>query len=107
MLLLAGAAAALFGASAIGAGGYMLFRDDMLKSLLDRQIEMQSSYEDQLAAARLRLDQALTRQMVDQDSIEGKIEKLILRETMLEMRAAALAELAERFAPEGAGMGSG
>ena len=59
-LLLAGAAAAMFGASVIGAGGYMLFRDDMLKSLLDRQIEMQSAYEDQLAAARLRLDQALT-----------------------------------------------
>jgi len=105
--LLAGAAAALFGASVIGTGGYMLFRDDMLKSLLDRQIEMQSAYEDQLAAARLRLDQALTRQMLDQDSVEGKIEKLILRETMLEMRAAAVAELAERFAPEDAGMGSG
>ena len=91
----------------IGAGAYMLFRDDMLKSLLDRQIEMQSAYEDQLAAARLRLDQALTRQMLDQDSVEGKIEKLILRETMLEMRAAAVAELAERIAPEGVGMGSG
>ena len=45
--------------------------------------------------------------MLDQDSVEGKIEKLILRETMLEMRAAAVAELTERSAPEGAGMGSG
>jgi murein DD-endopeptidase MepM/ murein hydrolase activator NlpD len=100
-LLLAGAAAALFGTCVIGAGGYMLFHDDLLKSLLDRQIEMQYAYEDQLAAARLQLDQALTRQMLDQDSVEGKIEKLILRETMLETRGAAVAELAERFAQEG------
>jgi murein DD-endopeptidase MepM/ murein hydrolase activator NlpD len=101
-LLLAGAVAALFGTCVIGAGGYMLFHDDLLKCLLDRQIEMQYAYEDQLAAARLQLDQALTRQVLDQDSVEGKIEKLILRETMLETRAAAVAELVERFAQEGA-----
>ena len=45
-LILAGAAAALFGTGVIGAGGYMLFHDEILKSLLDRQIEMQSACED-------------------------------------------------------------
>ena len=73
----------------IGAGGYMLFHDDILRSLLDRQIDMQRAYEDQLAVVRLRLDQALTRQMLDQDSVEDRMQKLVLRETMLETRAAA------------------
>jgi murein DD-endopeptidase MepM/ murein hydrolase activator NlpD len=103
MFLLASAAAAFLGTGAIGAGGYMLFHDDILRSLLDRQIDMQRAYEDQLAAARLRLDQALTRQMLDQDSVENRMQKLVLRETMLETRAAAVAELAKRLAREGPG----
>ena len=68
---------------------------------------MQRAYEDQLAAARLRLDQALTRQMLDQDSVEDRMQKLVLRETMLETRAAAVAELAERLAREGTREGLG
>ncbi len=77
----------------------MLFRDDILKTLLDRQIAMQYAYEQQLAAARLQLHEALSQQMLDQDSVEGKVQKLVLRERTLETRAAAVAELVERFAP--------
>ena len=61
---------------------------------------MQSAYEEQLAAARLQLDQAATRQTLDQDGVKGEIEKLVLRTTMLEMRAAAVDQLAERGSHE-------
>ena len=101
LLLLAAGAATLFGASVLGAAGYMLFHDELFRSLLDRQIEMQSDYEDRLAAARRQLDQAATRQTLDQDSVEGQIETLVLRETRLERRAAAVAALVERFSREG------
>ena len=96
----AAVAASLFGTSALVAAGYMFFHDDILRSLLDRQIEMQYAYEDQLATARLQLDQAATRRMLDQDGVKGQIEKLALRETMLETRAAAVAELVERVSRE-------
>ena len=80
--------------------GYMFFHDDILRGLLDRQIEMQYAYENQLAAARLQLDQAATRRILDQDDVKGQIEKLVLRATMLETRAAAVAELVERVSRE-------
>ncbi len=80
----------------------MFFHDDILRDLLDRQIEMQSAYEDQLAAARLQLDQAAAGQTLDQDDVKGQIEKLVLRATMLEMRAAAVAEIVERVPHESA-----
>ena len=82
------------------AAGYMFFHDDILRDLLDRQIEMQSAYEEQLAAARLQLDQAATRQTLDRDGVKGEIEKLVLRAAMLEMRAAAVDKLAERVSRE-------
>ena len=63
---------------------------------------MQSAYEDQLAAARLQLDQAAAGQTLDQDDVKGQIEKLVLRATMLEMRAAAVAEIVERVPHESA-----
>jgi murein DD-endopeptidase MepM/ murein hydrolase activator NlpD len=100
--LLAAGVATLFGASVLVAASYMLFHDDILRGLLDRQIEMQSAYEDQLAAARLQLDQSATRQALDRDGVKGEIEKLVLRATTLELRAAAVDALAERVSHESA-----
>jgi hypothetical protein len=102
-LLGAGAAVSLFGVLVVGVTGYLLFRDDVLAGLLERQAQMQYSYEDRLAAARLRLDQATSRQMLDQDSVEGKVQKLVMREAMLETRAAVVAQLVERAGHEGVG----
>ncbi len=48
----------LVGAAVLAAAGYLVFRDDLLAGLIDRQTQMQYAYEDRLAAARLRLDQA-------------------------------------------------
>ena len=100
--LAVGAGAALLGCAVVASASYLLFRDDMLAGLLERQTQMQYAYEDRLAAARLRLDQATSRQMLDQDSVEGKVQKLVMREAMLETRAAVVAQLVERAAQGGA-----
>ena len=105
--LLAWIAATILAAVVIVAGGYMLFRDDILKGLLDRQIEMQYAYEQQLAAARLQLDEAISRQTLDQSSVESKMQKLALRETLLETRAVAVAELVEHLARDAGAATSG
>lgn len=92
----AGALISLAGVAVVGAAGYLLFRDDMLAGLLDRQTRMQYAYEDRLAALRLRLDQAVARQFVDRDGVEGKVQSLAIRQAQLETRAAVVARLVER-----------
>lgn len=80
------------------AAAYLAFRDDMLGDLGDRQAQMRYAYEDRLAALRLRLDQATSRQFADQDDVESKVQALVLRQAKLETRAAVVAQLVEGVA---------
>lgn len=100
-------AAAAIGALALAAcvvapcaAVYLAFRDDLLAELVDRQTQMQYAYEQRLSALRLRLDEATSRQFVDQDSVEGKVRSLAIRQAQLETRAAAVARLVEGVAAE-------
>ncbi len=95
-LIAGGIAAGLVSLATIGAAGYLVFRDDMLASLIARQTSLQYAYEDRIAAMRLRLDQVMSKQFVDQDGVEGKVQNLVLRQARLETRAAAVAQLFER-----------
>ena len=79
----------------LGATLYMIFRDDMLASLMSRQSEMQYAYEDRLAAMRGELDRVTGRQLLNQDSFEGKMHQLLSRQAQLESRAAIVASLAD------------
>lgn len=92
------ALAALLAVVAPCAAFYLAFRDDMLAGLLARQAQMQYAYEDRLAALRLRLDQATSRQFIDQDGVEGKVQTLVVRQAQLETRAAMIARLVEGVA---------
>lgn len=78
----------------LGATLYLIFRDDMLASLLKRQAEMQYAYEDRLAAMRSHLDKVSSRQLLDQDSFEGKVHELLSRQAQLEARGGVVAALA-------------
>ena len=78
----------------LGATLYLIFRDDMLASLLKRQAEMQYAYEDRLAAMRSHLDKVSSRQLLDQDSFEGKVHELLSRQAQLEARGNVVAALA-------------
>jgi murein DD-endopeptidase MepM/ murein hydrolase activator NlpD len=86
----------------MAAAGYLLFHDAMLAGLLDREAQMQYAYEDRLAALRLRLDQITSRQFVDQDGVEGKVQSLVRRQAQLETRAAVVAQLIEKTLPKDA-----
>ncbi len=95
--LAAGIALALLAVVGSGAAGaYVVFHDELLAKLMERQKRMQYAYEDRIAALRLRLDQVASRQVIDQDGVEGKVQSLVLRQTQLETRAAAVAQLVER-----------
>jgi len=87
----------LLGAIYLGATAYLFFRDDMVSALMARQARQQYAYEDRLAAMRLQLDRVTSRQLLDQDSFEGKVQHLIAREAQLETRTAIVAALGDRI----------
>ncbi|WP_330083648.1 peptidoglycan DD-metalloendopeptidase family protein [Methylocystis iwaonis] len=103
-LVASGAVAALLVATIVGAAAYLIFRDELLAGLIDRQTQMQYAYEDRIAALRLRLDQLASRQFIDQDSVEGKVQNLVVRQAQLETRAAVVAQLLERTIAPDAGV---
>jgi len=69
---------------------YFAFRDDVLKGLIARQAEQQFAYEDRIAELRARIDRTTSRQLLDQEQFEQKLDDLMRRQTTLESRATAL-----------------
>src|SRR6266700_920840 len=59
---------------------YFAFRDDVLTRLLARQAEMQFGYEDRVAELRAQLDRMSSRQLLDQELFEQKLDKLVRRQ---------------------------
>lgn len=79
-------------------GTYFAFHDDVLKRLIARQAEMQYGYEDRIAELRARLDRITSRQLLDQEQFEQKLEQISRRQTALEGRASALTGLPDMTA---------
>jgi murein DD-endopeptidase MepM/ murein hydrolase activator NlpD len=69
---------------------YLAFRDDVLRSLIARQAEQQFAYEDRIAELRTRIDRTTSRQLLDQEQFEQKLDELMRRQSLLESRATAL-----------------
>jgi murein DD-endopeptidase MepM/ murein hydrolase activator NlpD len=74
---------------------YFAFRDDVLKELMARQAEQQYAYEDRIAELRARIDRTTSRQLLDQEQFEQKLEDLLRRESTLESRATTLGGLSD------------
>jgi murein DD-endopeptidase MepM/ murein hydrolase activator NlpD len=69
---------------------YLAFRDDVLRTLITRQAEQQFAYEDRIAELRAQIDRTTSRQLLDQEQFEQKLDDLMRRQSMLESRATAL-----------------
>src|ERR1700716_1065012 len=69
---------------------YFGFRDDVLTRLIARQAEMQYAYEDRIAELRARVDRTTSRQLLDQEQFDQKLDQIMRRQTALESRATAL-----------------
>ncbi len=80
---------------------YLAFRDDMLGALAARQAEMQYAYEDRLAEARGELDRVAGRQLLDQNSFEGKVHELLSRQAQQEQRGSIVAPLVDQASHQG------
>jgi murein DD-endopeptidase MepM/ murein hydrolase activator NlpD len=74
---------------------YFAFRDDLLTRLIARQAEMQYAYEDRIAELRSQMDRLTSRQLLDQEQFEQKLEQVTRRQSTLESRATALSSVAD------------
>jgi murein DD-endopeptidase MepM/ murein hydrolase activator NlpD len=74
---------------------YFAFRDDVLKGLIARHAEQQFAYEDRIAELRAQIDRTTSRQLLDQEQFEQKLEDIIRRQATLESRAASLNAIAD------------
>jgi murein DD-endopeptidase MepM/ murein hydrolase activator NlpD len=69
---------------------YFAFRDDVLTRLIARQADMQYAYEDRIAELRAKVDRTTSRQLLDQEQFDQKLDQIMRRQTALESRATAL-----------------
>src|SRR5580693_2290329 len=74
---------------------YFAFSDDVLKGLIARQAEQQYAYEDRIAELRAQIDRTTSRQLLDQEQFEQKLNDLLRRQATLESRATALNGIAD------------
>ncbi|MDB5521755.1 MAG: hypothetical protein JWQ82_1352 [Tardiphaga sp.] len=81
------------GAWSAATATYFAFRDDVLTRLIARQAEMQYAYEDRIAELRAKVDRTTSRQMLDQEQFDQKLDQVIRRQTTLESRATALSAI--------------
>ena len=90
--IIVGSLVVMAGWSAVTAT-YFGFRDDVLTRLLARQAQMQYAYEDRIAELRGQVDRLASRQLLDQEQVESKLEQIVRRQAMLESRSSALSSL--------------
>ena len=83
----------VIGVWSAGTATYFAFRDDVLTRLIARQAEMQYAYEDRIAELRAKVDRTTSRQLLDQEQFDQKLDQVMRRQTMLELRATALSAI--------------
>src|SRR6478736_1036576 len=74
----------------VATGTYFAFRDNVLTRLIGRQAEMQFAYEDRIAELRAQVDRIMSRQLLDQEQFEKKLNTLLQRQSTLEQRTSTL-----------------
>src|SRR3974390_96941 len=80
----------LLGLLSAATATYFAFRDDVLTRLIARQTEMQNAYEDRIAELRAKVDRTTSRQLLDQEPFEQKLEQIMRRQSALETLPTAL-----------------
>src|SRR5947209_18887290 len=91
-------ALAVMAAWTITTATYFAFREDVLTRLIARQAEMHFGYEDRIAELRAQVDRISSRQLLDQEQYEHKLELILRRQAALESRATALHALPDTAA---------
>ncbi|MCY1668819.1 M23 family metallopeptidase [Rhizobium sp. SL86] len=92
---------ALFTIGYLAATTYLVLRDDLIAASMARQARIQHDYEDRISALRAQLDRITSRQLLDQQVVEQKVEKLLEQQNALFSRHGKLGNLMERAEEQG------
>ena len=84
-----------------GATAYLVFRDDLIGASFAKQARMQHEYEDRIATLRAKLDRVTSRQLLDQQAIETRVQELLKRQKNIGSRSSRMGSLMERAAKSG------
>lgn len=95
----------LFTIAYLAATAYLVVRDDLIGASMARQARMQHEYEDRIASLRAQIDRITSRQMLDQQVVEDKVEKLLEQQMALTSRQGKLGDVLERA--ENSGLDAG
>ncbi len=74
---------------------YFAFHDDVLARLIARQAAMQFAYEDRIAEMRAQVDRVTSRQLLDQEQFERRLDQMAKRQAALEARSSSLGALGD------------
>ncbi len=74
---------------------YFAFHDDVLARLIARQAAMQFAYEDRIAEMRAQVDRVTSRQLLDQEQFERRLDQIAKRQAALEARSSSLGALSD------------
>ncbi|MFB2553250.1 M23 family metallopeptidase [Ensifer soli] len=98
--------ACAFSIAYLAATSYLVLRDDLIGGTMARQARMQHDYEDRIAALRAQVDRVTSRQLLDQQVVEEKVEKLLRQQSALSSRNGKLGSLLERAEDSGLSTGA-
>lgn len=104
MAAFAGTALAAIAVGYLLATSYLVLRDDLIGAATARQARMQQAYEDRISALRSQVDRITSRQLLDQQLMETKVDELMQRQSQLTLRHGRLGPLLERAEAAGAAL---
>ncbi|MGV1869166.1 M23 family metallopeptidase [Agrobacterium rosae] len=93
--------AGLLSVGYIGSTAYLILRDDLVGATIARQSRIQREYEDRIAALRAQVDRVTSKQLLDQQVVERKVEKLMAQQKDLTSRHGRMSDLLERAEKSG------
>ena len=99
----------LFILSALGvmiSSAYLFLRDDITRATLMQQAKMQHFYEDRISNLRSQVDLATSRQLLEQQVVESRVAKLLLRQNELGVLQKEVSRLVKRAGPAPKGVAS-
>ncbi|MGI9364150.1 MAG: M23 family metallopeptidase [Rhizobiaceae bacterium] len=79
--------------------GYLFLRDDLANATLIRQAKLQHLYEDRISKLRAKVDLATSRQMLDQQAVERRVRRLLLRQEEIGAKQHKVSQIFNRNGP--------
>lgn len=80
----------------LGATTYLVFRDDLFDLVRERNADMQQAYEDRIARLRSEIDRISSRQILDNVSLDEKVEKIMSAQQGIADRQRAVGQLIDK-----------